>query len=622
MRLGILNLKSIKTRITFASTAIFVFGIWVLSYYAGISLQKDAKKLLGEQQASTLAYISSQIDGEIQDRIRILGLVSSRVDGEILGSPKKLQQFLDERLILKEPFSGGVIVVDKTMKVIAETPSGFGRIGIDYSDRDYLREMFVSAKPRVSGPVIGKKPNTPAFGIAVPIVDKNQKAIGAFIGITYLDKPNFLDHITQNKYGASGYYLLEEPKSRLIVTCTDKSRIMQKLPAPGQNYLIDRHANGYEETGITVNPLGVEVLASSKNIKSAGWVVVAALPTKEAFAPIVDMQKRIIGIALLLTIISGAAIWLMVRTELRQATQATEILKSSTDLKEPLPAYGDDEITTLINGFNKLLKALNIREEELKSLVESEVLKRLDIEDKRQKEQTALIQNEKMAQLGNMLGAIIHQWKQPLNSISIEVQDIKYAYSYGELNDEKIDEIVSKIMGIIGFMIKTADDFRNFYKPSKERKDFHIIEEIESVSNLLSRQLQNMNIKLCINGDKSLTVNGCAGEFKQVILNLLNNSKEAFESGGKEEGKEIDINVFSVEGKTVLTVIDNAGGISPELLKEGLFEQFSSTKGESGTGIGLAISKTIIEEHMGGKISVKNVNGGAEFTIELPTVVG
>lgn len=97
----------------------------------------------------------------------------------------------------------------------------------------------------------------------------------------------------------------------------------------------------------------------------------------------------------------------MVRTELRQATQATEILKSSTDLKEPLPAYGDDEITTLINGFNKLLKALNIMEEELRSLVESEVLKRLDIEDKRQKEQTALIQNEKMAQLGNMLGAII-----------------------------------------------------------------------------------------------------------------------------------------------------------------------------------------------------------------------
>jgi C4-dicarboxylate-specific signal transduction histidine kinase len=188
----------------------------------------------------------------------------------------------------------------------------------------------------------------------------------------------------------------------MIVTGSDKNRVMQKLPPVGKNWLIDRHASGGEETGITVNPLGVEVLASSKNIKSAGWYVVAALPTKEAFAPIVGMQKSIFGITVLLTVISGAAIWLMVRTELRQVTRATEILKSSTDLKEPLPVYGDDEITMLINGFNKLVRALNIREEELKGIVESEVLKRLEIEDKRQKEQTALIQSEKMAQLGYM----------------------------------------------------------------------------------------------------------------------------------------------------------------------------------------------------------------------------
>ena len=388
MRLGILNLKSIKTRITFASTAIFVFGIWILSYYAGTTLQQDAKKLLGEQQASTLAYISSQIDREIQDRIHVLGLVSSKISKDMLDNPKKLQHFLDERLILKEP----------------------------------------------------------------------------------------------------------------------------------------------------------------------------------------------------------------------------------------LPVYGDDEITMLINGFNKLVKALNIREEELKSLVESEVLKRLEIEDKRQKEQTALIQNEKMAQLGNMLGAIIHQWKQPLSSIAIEVQDIKYAYSYGELDEKKIEEIVSKIMGIIGFMIKTADDFRNFYKPAKERKNFSVIEEIGVVSDLLSRQLQNMDIALSITGDPKIEANGCSGEFKQVILNLLNNAKEAFGSGDNKE-KRIDVSVSSYGEKTILIISDNAGGIPPELLQSGIFEQFSSTKGEAGTGIGLAISKTIIEENMGGKISAKNVNGGAEFMIELPKAV-
>jgi C4-dicarboxylate-specific signal transduction histidine kinase len=175
-------------------------------------------------------------------------------------------------------------------------------------------------------------------------------------------------------------------------------------------------------------------------------------------------------------------------------------------------------------------------------------------------------------------------------------------------------------MGIIGFMIKTADDFRNFYKPSKERKNFFVIEEVESVLSLISRQLENMDIKLSITGDQKIEANGCAGEFKQVILNLLNNAKEAFGSGDNKE-KRIDVSVSSYGEKTILIISDNAGGIPPELLQSGIFEQFSSTKGEAGTGIGLAISKTIIEENMGGKISAKNVNGGAEFMIELPKAV-
>jgi len=267
----------------------------------------------------------------------------------------------------------------------------------------------------------------------------------------------------------------------------------------------------------------------------------------------------------------------------------------------------------------KAERQLKVLNDELVIRVEEELAKRLKAEETNQKEREALIQSEKMAQLGNMLGAIIHQWKQPLNAIAMETQGMRDSYEFEELDKAEIDRVVKSIMSQITFMSATADDFRDFYKPSKDKKVFSILEQIEVVVKLLGKQLDMSNISMAIDGDNLLNANGYTSEFKQVILNIINNSRDAFEEKNNENAF-IHILLKKDGDRAILKIVDNAGGIPGELLPDKLFEPFTSTKGKKGTGIGLSLSKTIIEEHMQGKIKAENTEDGTCFLIELPIV--
>jgi PAS domain S-box-containing protein len=247
----------------------------------------------------------------------------------------------------------------------------------------------------------------------------------------------------------------------------------------------------------------------------------------------------------------------------------------------------------------------------------TDITERKKMEEKLQIEHEALIQSSKMAELGNMLGVIIHQWKQPLNVLAIDVQSVQLAYEDDELDAQKMNEFVACAMETIDFMGKTADDFRNFYKPSKEKKLFSIMEQVRSVTKLLEKQLKLNSISLSVEGDASVCIMGFTSELKQVVLNIINNAKDALIDREVNSAKLVVR--LSVEGeKAVLTICDNAGGIPSELLPDKLFEAFTSTKGQNGTGIGLSLSRTIIEENMQGRLSASNTIDGACFVVELP----
>jgi signal transduction histidine kinase len=229
-----------------------------------------------------------------------------------------------------------------------------------------------------------------------------------------------------------------------------------------------------------------------------------------------------------------------------------------------------------------------------------------------------MAQQSKLASMGEMIGNIAHQWRQPLNALSLLLQKQQLFFDRGLLTAEKLEESVSKGTALINKMSSTIDDFRDFFKPNKEKDDFDVKEAVETTLELIDATLHNENIQLAVEIQDGLIVHGYKNEFSQVILNLINNAKDILVEKKKNEGKIKLRTSFSDNGRTLnLHVCDNGGGV-PESVLDQVFEPYFTTKEEGkGTGIGLYMSKMIIEENMGGKISVKNSDEGAVFTISI-----
>ena len=228
----------------------------------------------------------------------------------------------------------------------------------------------------------------------------------------------------------------------------------------------------------------------------------------------------------------------------------------------------------------------------------------------RQKDQL-LFQQSKLAAMGEMIGAIAHQWRQPLNVLAIKLQKLEYAYKKNNLNEEYINNYIEEGILTIDFMSKTIDGFRNFFRVNKTKATFEVKKAIEEIANMQNAQLQNHHIILKIDGE-NFKYYGLRNEFQQVILNLISNSKDALILNNIVDPK-ITIMVY----KDKIVIEDNGGGIKKEILNR-IFEPYFTTKDQGeGTGIGLYMSKMVIEENLGGKLYLNNIEKGLRVTIEL-----
>ena len=228
-----------------------------------------------------------------------------------------------------------------------------------------------------------------------------------------------------------------------------------------------------------------------------------------------------------------------------------------------------------------------------------------------------LIHNAKMSEMGEMIGAIAHQLKQPLNTISATTMLTEMLLDMGDSSGAKTN--INKINDSVQFMASTIDEFRDLYKDDNLKKDFSIIKSIESIELILSHQFQVSGITISKDIDSSLKLYDNETQFKQIILNLFNNAKDVLIEKKVADG-EIKVKVYTDENKKIIiSVGDNGGGIPKENIDK-IFNPYFTTKSSSGgTGIGLHIIKNIIEKNMDGNISVENTLNGAIFTIVLPT---
>ena len=369
MRLNSFLRRSLNARVTLFTLAVFVAGIWSLAFYASQMLRDDLQRMVGDQQFSTVSLLAAAINVEMDQQLKSLEAIASNVTPALLSDSGALQSLLEERQVLQSLFSGGTFLTGTDGTVIADVPRSTGRIGVNFMDRDSIAGALKAGKSMVSRPYRGKQLDAPVFYMTAPIRGPDGMVIAALTGVINLGEPGFLDKITEGRYGMTGGYRLIAPDHRLIVTATDKQLVMSTLPAPGVNSLLDRFILGRDGSGIYINPQGVEVLVSAQRIPASAWVLAAELPTSEAFAPIHVMQQRLLLATICLTLLSAALIGWMLRRQLSPmlaAARSMLVMSKTERFPQALPITSQDEIGTLIGGFNRLLDAMRQRDDALK----------------------------------------------------------------------------------------------------------------------------------------------------------------------------------------------------------------------------------------------------------------
>ncbi|MFT5660770.1 MAG: PAS domain S-box-containing protein [Sulfurimonas sp.] len=240
-----------------------------------------------------------------------------------------------------------------------------------------------------------------------------------------------------------------------------------------------------------------------------------------------------------------------------------------------------------------------------------------------QERQNKMIESQnRVSAMGDMIGNIAHQWRQPIGAINNTLNDLEFDIELEDLTeiDAKVFlEVSTKVKGYISHLSQTIDDFRDLASNEKEKTDFMVKDVLEEAYAIVETEYTKHNIiyNINIDGECSCNFSGFKRELLQVVINILNNAKDIFLEKNRENPK-VKMGIYRDEDKVYISIHDNAGGI-PSTIIEKIFDPYFTTKHESiGTGIGLFMSKKMIDEHFHGTLSVENEDDGAKFIIALP----
>ncbi len=254
-------------------------------------------------------------------------------------------------------------------------------------------------------------------------------------------------------------------------------------------------------------------------------------------------------------------------------------------------------------------------ESQLRKLNETLELRIHEEVGKNREKDHLLIQQSRLAAMGEMIGNIAHQWRQPINALSLLLNNIKDAYHFNELDEKFLDAAAADGDRMIRQMSATIDDFRNFFRPNKTKEIFSLQQAVHDALALVEPSFKSCNIAIALAENEVPETEGYRNEYSQVLLNILNNAKDAILERKIPRGK-VSLRLVQEGGMAKVIISDNGGGISSDTAVK-IFDPYFTTK-DKGTGIGLYMSKVIIENNMGGTIEFRNHGEGAEFTIATP----
>ncbi len=350
-----------------------------------------------------------------------------------------------------------------------------------------------------------------------------------------------------------------------------------------------------------------ESVVSVYHFKNTHWSIIIGILKSQVMAQNNQIFMSVLTLIILLTILATILGYIALQKLFVYPIESINKQLKNNINKEGkaytlLECEDKGEIGLLVENLNNRTEALT----ESQNREEKEIIKNM-------KSEKMLLQQSKMAAMGEMMDAVAHQWKQPLNALSMYSEVIKSDFDEGNVDKAYIDKFRDDIQVQIDHMVNTLDEFRTFFRPNKENEMFSLLSIVHSVLFLTKDDLLKNRITVNIEQKDHIDIDGSANEFKHLVLNIINNAKDAFNENHIEK-RIIHIRIINDDEGKRMEIEDNAGGIPAEILDEIFKANITSKKEGKGTGIGLYMSTQIATKHHA-TLSVKNANEGACFTV-------
>jgi signal transduction histidine kinase len=351
-------------------------------------------------------------------------------------------------------------------------------------------------------------------------------------------------------------------------------------------------------------------IVSVYNFSRTNWNIIIGIPEDKVMAQSNETFKKVLILVVLLTLFSTIFGYFLLHKLFARPIESLnkQLHDFSAENEEHyklLECSDKGEIGLLVENLNA--RSIALRESQESEA--KEIQKRLQNEK-------MLLQQSKMAAMGEMMDAVAHQWKQPLNALSMYSEIIRSDFEDGTVDQKYIDQFKDDMQVQIDHMVNTLDEFRTFFRPNKEHEKFSLLDIVESVLFLTKDDLLKNRINVKVQQKDPITIDGSSNEFKHLVLNIINNAKDAFNDNHIEKREIIIRLINNQEDGKQMQIEDNAGGIPKDIIDDIFKANVTSKEEGKGTGIGLYMSTQIATKHHA-TLSVENKNAGASFSVKF-----
>jgi signal transduction histidine kinase len=596
-----------------------VLPLWLVAcllvYHAYLTKCDQVKSTMLETARSLTKVVDRELAG-VQSALQALATSPGFASGN-------LEEVHRQALLILKSYPGAdIVVADAAGQQLVNTSRAYGTALPKRGTLETVRRIFDTGRPVFSGLYTGVITKQPQVSIDVPVTS-NGKVIYD-LALTIRSDP-MAEILLRASLPPDWFGLILDGNKLLIARTSNSERsVGAMMPAPL------RRALQYASEGITESKSLEDepVLVSFCRSELSNWSVVVEVPKSSVMGAIYQWVLWAMLGATTISLI-GIAFALGYARKIARAIQSLVEPALSLGGAEMIVAVGSYAVretgevaAALVQAFDLLQARAAERdqaENELLQTVEDlerEAKERLSVLEKLSEKDVLLLHQGRQAAMGEMIGNIAHQWRQPLSALGLLIQQMPLNYQRGGFDKKYLDDCVRKSMGLIHQMSGTIDDFRNFFKTDHEKVKFRVKAEVKRALLLLEGCLAKQPISIEVDAKDDPYIFGYPNEFSQVLLNILINAKDEFAKKAVADPR-VQITLCGENGRAVVTIADNAGGVPEEIMGKIFDPYFTTKEPQSGTGVGLFMSKTIIEKNMGGQLTVRNTGQGAEFSIEF-----